>query len=107
MQRVLIVISFSIILTLVSGCSFSVPSFYKTDIRQGNYIDQAMIQGLKPGMTKSQVQLLLGSPLLTDPFHTDRWDYVYYFQRGNDSVEQRHISLFFEGEVLSRLSTSP
>jgi outer membrane protein assembly factor BamE len=107
MQRVLIVISVSIILTLVSGCSLSVPSFYKTEIRQGNYIDQAMIQGLKPGMTKSQVQLLLGSPLLMDPFHTDRWDYVYYFQRGNSPVERRHISLFFEGEILSRLSTSP
>jgi outer membrane protein assembly factor BamE len=99
MHSVLISIVCSIVLVLTAGC-------YKVDIRQGNYIDQAMVDELKPGMTKNQVQFLLGTPLLSDPFHADRWDYVYRFKPAYKPAEQRHISLFFKGDLLSRVEGS-
>jgi adenine specific DNA methylase Mod len=67
---------------------------------------QAMVDELKPGMTKNQVQFLLGTPLLSDPFHADRWDYVYRFKPAYKPAEQRHISLFFKGDLLSRVEGS-
>ena len=60
---------------LLSAC-FLKP--YKIDVQQGNFLDQEMVAKLKPGMTRSQVRFLLGTPLIADPFHPDRWDYVYY-----------------------------
>ena len=54
-------------------------------------------------MSRNQVQLLLGSPLLTDPFHANRWDYVYTFEEGHGPMEERRLTLFFEGDVLKRI----
>ncbi len=73
------------------------------DIRQGNYIDQKLVDQLHPGMSKSQVQYLLGTPLINDPFHQDRWDYVYSFQSGGGDVERRNLTLYFRGEILDRI----
>ena len=68
-------------LLVLSGCGFvpRIPgvSPYRIDIQQGNYISQDMVGQLKPGMSKEQVRLTLGTPLLTDIFHADHWDYVY------------------------------
>ena len=55
---------------------------YLVDVRQGNYVTQDMVAQLKPGMTKDQVRFALGTPLVTDVFHGDRWDYVYRFKPG-------------------------
>lgn len=88
------------------GCSPFVPSFYEVDVRQGHYLDQEKINQLQTGMSKRQVQILMGQPLLSDPFHPNRWDYVYRFERDGDLVANRHISLFFEGELLSRVEDS-
>jgi outer membrane protein assembly factor BamE len=86
----------------LSACSFFAP--YRVDIRQGNYIDDAMLEQLKPGMTREQVRFALGSPLVADVFHSDRWDYVYRFKPGNRSkVEQRAIAVFFVDDKLSRV----
>lgn len=82
------------------------PSFYTPDVRQGNFLDQEKISQLQTGMSKRDVQVLLGTPLLTDPFHEDRWDYVYRFERDGDLVANRRLSLFFEGELLSRVEDS-
>jgi outer membrane protein assembly factor BamE len=78
---------------------------YKIDIPQGNIIEQTAVERLTPGMSKQQVKTLLGSPMLTDPFNEERWDYVYMFlPGGNESkAEKRHLALFFEGESLSRI----
>jgi outer membrane protein assembly factor BamE len=57
-------------------------------------------------MSKRQVQFLLGTPLLTDPFHSNRWDYVYSLQKDGELVQERHLSLFFEGELLNRIEGS-
>ena len=90
----------------VSGCS-SVPRIvneYKIDVQQGNVVTQEMVSQLKPGLTKDQVRFVLGSPVLMDMFHGNRWDYVYRMQKGTGEVEMRKFSTFFdEGGRLVRV----
>ena len=76
---------------------------HKVDIQQGNYVTQEMVSKLKPGMSKSQVRFALGTPLVVDPFHADRWDYVYVQQKRGRTVEQRHIAVIFKDEKLLRI----
>ncbi|MEE4377153.1 MAG: outer membrane protein assembly factor BamE [Candidatus Competibacteraceae bacterium] len=104
MPKVLLILASAAAL-LLTACS-SMPFIYRPDIRQGNYIDQAMLDQLSLGMSKNQVQLLLGTSLLADPFHQDRWDYVYRLKTGDGEIQQRHVSLFFEGDGLSQVKTS-
>lgn len=79
-------------------------SSYHTDIRQGNYITQEMVSQLKPGQTREQVRYVLGTPLVTDPFHGNRWDYVYRYDSGKGDVQQRRLSVYFEDNKLARVS---
>ena len=76
---------------------------HKIDIQQGNYVTQDMVAKLKPGMTRSQVRFALGTPLIVDPFHADRWDYVYVLQKGGRVVEQRRIVVVFQDDKLLRI----
>ena len=90
-------------LVLLSACStlaVSVPFVYKIDIDQGNVIDQDMVNQLRPNMTKRQVIYVLGSPLLTDPFSNNRWDYIYSVQPGGKDRLQDRIALYFAGDNL-------
>lgn len=93
----------------LSGCSKSTitsiaPEPYKIDIQQGNVITQDMVAKLQPGMTRSQVRFVLGSPPITDMFHANRWDYVYRLAKGKKLVEERKLSLFFENDQLARVA---
>lgn len=92
---------------LVSACSFGSIAQkvdpYRIDIRQGNYVDQAMVAQLKRGMTREQVRFVLGSPLVVDIFRANRWDYVYRFKPGNGEPEQRVFSVFFVDDKLDHL----
>lgn len=89
---------------MMPACSVpSIPGAYKIDIPQGNVITQEMVDKLKPGMDKSQVVFALGSPMLVDVFHQERWDYVYSMQPGGRDRQQRRISLFFEDGKLKRV----
>lgn len=88
---------------LLAGCSSTPLSSHKIDIQQGNFVNQEMIAKLQPGMTKPQVRFVLGTPLVADPFHADRWDYVYRFQKGGELVEQRHITAIFEDDKLKKV----
>lgn len=90
---------------LVAGCNpLGVFSVYRMEIQQGNYVTQEMVSQLQPGMTRDQVRFVLGTPLLTDIFHDNRWDYVYRRQRSNSrEVEERRLSVFFENDKLVRL----
>ena len=85
--------------TAISGCS-SVPRIvneYKIDIQQGNVLTQDMVAQLRPGLTKDQVRFILGTPVLMDMFHANRWDYIYRLQKGNTGVvETRKFSTFFD-----------
>jgi len=76
---------------------------YKIDIQQGNYVTQDMIAKLQPGMSRSQVRFALGTPLIVDPFRTDRWDYAYVLYKQGELVEQRMVTVIFRGEVLDRI----
>lgn len=87
-------------LLFASGCSYF-PGVYKIDIQQGNVVTQDMIDQLRPGMTKRQVQFVMGTPLIQDTFDQSRWDYIYSLQPGGEARQQESISLFFEGDKLS------
>jgi outer membrane protein assembly factor BamE len=76
---------------------------YKIDIQQGNYVSQDMIAQLKPGMTREQVRFILGTPLLTDLFHGDRWDYVYWREAPDGKRESRRIAVYFADNKLERV----
>ncbi len=73
------------------------------DIQQGNVIEQSMIDKLEPGMSKSKVRFIMGTPLLVDPFHSNRWEYIYSIEPGGGERAQRHIALFFKDDKLTHL----
>ncbi|MBK8283466.1 MAG: outer membrane protein assembly factor BamE [Ahniella sp.] len=76
---------------------------YKMDIRQGNLIDQEMVDQLKPGMTKRQVELVMGTPQLSSPFEQDRWDYLTSTSLRNQDAVIKTLSLYFQGGNLERI----
>ena len=75
---------------------------YKLDINQGNFITQDMVEKLKPGLSKQQVRLYLGTPLLLDPFHADRWDYIYQYRHNGKTVESCQFTVYFADDKLAR-----
>ena len=85
--------------------SANVPTIkpYKMDIQQGNVVTPKMMMQLRPGMNKSQVRFIMGTPLLLDSFHTDRWDYFYQMRKEGKIIEQRRVILEFEGDTLARV----
>ena len=95
-------------LALLGGCgnfgSMDFPGVYKISIPQGNIITQDMVDQLRPGMTKRQVIFVMGTPLVRDPYHQDRWDYVYNFQPGGGERGQERLSVVFEYDQLVSLS---
>jgi outer membrane protein assembly factor BamE len=101
----------------LSACSYlpempSLPSLpglssikpYRIDIQQGNFLSAEMVAHLKVGMTREQVRFVLGTPLVTDIFHGDRWDYVFYRELGDGSKVRRRLSVFFEDNKLARFT---
>lgn len=76
---------------------------YRMVIQQGNFISQEMVSQLKPGMSKEQVRYILGTPLVTDIFHADRWDYVFFREAADGKREQRNLSVVFENNKLARV----
>ncbi len=97
MQKIIIIVACTVIMAL-SACSV-----HKLDIQQGNVMTPEMREQLKLGMSKRQVSFVLGSPLLIDPFHRGRWDYVYTFAKGHGTPEIQRMTLFFEGDKLVRM----
>jgi len=78
---------------------------HKMDVQQGNYLDQETVAKLKPDMTRSQVRFLLGTPLLADPFHPDRWDYLYLNSKNGKLKVAKRLTLTFDGDVLKSAVT--
>jgi outer membrane protein assembly factor BamE len=76
---------------------------YRIDIVQGNAVTKEQVALVKPGMTRQQVQAALGSPMLTDPFHADRWDYLFSIRRPGTEPQRRSVVAHFEGNVLKKL----
>jgi len=104
MSRLLIALV--LVLPLVaSGCGLRIPGLtpYRIEIQQGNSVSQEMLSQLKPGMSKEQVRLALGTPMLVDLFHADRWDYVYYREATDGTRESRKMAVFFADGGLQRV----
>ncbi|MBI5660501.1 MAG: outer membrane protein assembly factor BamE [Nitrosomonadales bacterium] len=76
---------------------------HKIEIRQGNLISPEMRERLKPGMTRPQVRSVLGTPLVSDPFHANRWDYVYRLEQNGQLVDNQCLTLYFDGDRLARI----
>ena len=76
---------------------------YKIEIQQGNFISQEAVSQLKEGMSKDQVRQIMGTPLLTDIFHAERWDYIYSRQTSDGKREKRRMAVFFQDGKLARV----
>ena len=89
----------AVIATLaLSGC------VYRMDVQQGNLLDAEDVDQVEVGMTRSQVRFLLGTPMVTDTFDKDRWDYVYSLRRGHErQVTRRHLVVWFDGDKVTRI----
>ena len=94
---------------LVAGCSSWIPGgdpvarwvpAYRMDIQQGNVVTREQIEKLKPGMTRLQVRDILGSPLIADAFHADRWDYIFTFDQPRKPMQRRSVVVIFSGDQL-------
>ena len=105
MRIKLIVVS----LLLASCGGISKPALftpYKIEIRQGNKVTPEMREKLKVGMSRLQVRSVLGTPLVSDPFHASRWDYVYRLEQDGTVVEQQRLTLYFDEDHLARIDES-
>jgi outer membrane protein assembly factor BamE len=100
-QRVLILI----LALATAACGyFPMLTPYTIEVQQGNYVTQEMTAQLKPGLTRDQVRFVLGTPLVSDVFHDDRWDYIFTRRRANSQeVEVRRIAVYFEDGKLKRV----
>ena len=91
----------AVVLLILSGCSA-----HRIDIQQGNKVTPENFAKLKIGLSQTQVVFILGSPLLKDPFHEGRWDYLFYLKPGNKATVQSRLTLYFDGDVLTRIDDS-
>ena len=87
------------VVALAAGCS----AIYKTDINQGNLLDERTVEQLEIGMTKRQVQVLMGTPSIQSPFHQSRWDYTASISRRGGAPEVRTLTLTFDGDQLASI----
>lgn len=87
---------------LCASCGTALPTIkpYKLEVQQGNVVTSKMLLQLRPGMTKSQVRFIMGTPLIQDSFHGNRWDYVYQMRESGKVTEQRRVILDFENDLL-------
>lgn len=98
MPKLPTVILIAALLTVISGCVF------RANISQGNLIEQDDLDQIEVGMTRNQIRFLLGTPMIDDPFHKDRWDYIYYLKIGRkDTVAKRWVSILFSGDKVGEI----
>ena len=96
--RALLVTAAVSLLLGAAGC------VYRINVQQGNFLDQKAIDQVTPGMNRSQVRLLLGTPMVGSAFDTDRWDYVYYVKIGKTRrTSSRKVTVFFDGDKVTRV----
>lgn len=80
---------------------------YKVDVLQGNVVTQEIMAQIQPGLGRMQVREILGTPLLADPFHQDRWDYVFTIRRQGVADQKRRVTVFFKGDEVERFESEP
>lgn len=85
-------------LMLASAC------VYRINVQQGNFLDQAAVEQVKTGMTRSQVRYLLGTPMVADTFDKERWDYIYYLKKGHSrKVDARRVTVYFDADKVAKI----
>lgn len=87
-----------VVLMLSAGCSIHQP-----DIQQGNSLDEKNISQLREGMKRSEVRYLMGTPMITDPFHENRWDYIYTYQTAGEDRKMGRVTLWFDNDKVARI----
>jgi outer membrane protein assembly factor BamE len=98
---------------LTAGCGSVTDYFprflapYRPDVQQGNVITSDMVEQLRPGMTRDQVKFMLGTPLLADGFHPDRWDYLYYLKPRSGASQRRNLVIYFKDNRLDHFMSDP
>ena len=98
MQKLITVLVFALLAVSIAGCHI----VYTPDVQQGNLLDKTMVDQLKPGMTKHQVLLLMGTPSVSTPFDQSRWDYVSTLQHRGGAIALRTFTLTFNNDTLVR-----
>lgn len=94
----------TLLICLVATMTVHAGCVYRASISQGNLIKAEDLEQLDIGMTRSQVRFLLGTPMIDDPFHHDRWDYVYFLKVGRkDATFKRWVTVFFENDRVSEI----
>lgn len=86
--------------TLLAACGL----VHKIDVQQGNYVTEDSVAKLKSGMTKAEVKQLLGTPLLSDVFHANRWDYYFSSVKGGKAEDRKRFTIFFQDEKVTSFS---
>jgi len=99
MQTILIYI-FACAVILINGCTIHIP-----DVQQGNVLEPEVLAQLHPGLSKKQVKFLMGTPIIRDAFHPERWDYVYLFESLDSKPIRQRVTIFFDHDAISRIET--
>lgn len=95
---------FTVLALILTGLALASGCVYRASISQGNLVDQKDLDQVTVGMTRKQVRFLLGTPMIDDPFHADRWDYVYFLKVGRkDATFKRWVSIVFDGNNVSEI----
>ena len=95
MRKLFILVLLGMALVATSGC------VYQANMAQGNLLKQEDLDQVEAGMTRTQVRFLLGTPMIDDPFHLERWDYVYFVRIGRDDASfKRWVSIYFDGDIV-------
>ena len=90
----------------ITSCADWLPDAHRLDIQQGNTVKLEQLEGIEIGMTKSDVRKIMGSPMLSDPFHDQRWDYIYRFVPNKGFERKSLLTLYFENDMLIRIDDS-
>jgi outer membrane protein assembly factor BamE len=92
------------LLLTLPGCgnNFGFPGVYKINVEQGNVVTEEMVEQLRPGLNRRQVRYIMGTPLIEDSFHSDRWDYRYLMRNGDQTLSETQLTLWFEADELVR-----
>ncbi len=102
-MRQLLIYTLVIASALLGGCDSGIFSVYRLDIQQGNALDMERVNQLEIGMDERQVRFLMGTPLLTDTFHDNRWDYLYWFKPGRGDLVRYRVTVFFDAGKVIRI----
>ena len=94
------------IVLFASGCAEWLPDAYRLDLQQGNSVKREQRDRLEPGMSQREVRAILGEPMLKDPFHADRWDYIYRFIPHKGKERKSRLTLYFANGLLQRIDDS-